>query len=161
MANALDVAYYFLSVAPKEDELTNLKIQKLCSYAQAVSLAYSGRELFEDEIYALHHGPVVPSVYDRLKTYGHAQIPSPISTEKALAPFSKEEQYVLQMTWAIYGRLTAWALREQSHWDFPGNFKSQKVIKKEDIKKAFNTIPIVKHMRMGKKPEDVIHLLKI
>ncbi len=42
MATALDVAFVFLAAAPPEDFLTGLKLQKLCSYAQAVSLAYTG-----------------------------------------------------------------------------------------------------------------------
>ena len=39
MTTALDVARYFVEHADVEDDLSNLKLQKLCHYAQGFSLA--------------------------------------------------------------------------------------------------------------------------
>lgn len=146
MPTAMDVAEYFLAAAPTEEPLTNLKLQKLCAYAQAVSLAYAGVTLFEEEIQAWTHGPVVPSVYTEFRENGSNAIPPRLSLGDALAKFSETEKYILQMTWLAYGRFTAWALRDQSHWDFPGAFGSMETIPVDKIRAAFTNNPLVQRM---------------
>ncbi|MFD2419431.1 Panacea domain-containing protein [Amycolatopsis pigmentata] len=63
--NASTVAKWFVAWAEADDEatLSNLKLQKLLYYAQGHYLALTGRPLFDDEIQAWSHGPVVPAVY--------------------------------------------------------------------------------------------------
>ncbi len=56
------------------DELSNLKIQKLLYYAQGCSLASLGKVLFEDDILAWKHSPVVESVYQKYHQYGRSGI---------------------------------------------------------------------------------------
>ena len=43
--------------------ISNLKLQKVLYYAQMESLQKNNRVLFDDDIEAWRHGPVVPSVY--------------------------------------------------------------------------------------------------
>lgn len=161
MPNAMDVALYFLSVAP-ENDITHLKLQKLCAYAQAISLGYTERPFFDEEIEAWTHGPVIPSLYQEFKTYGNAVIPAPVEVETALRPFSQEQRYILQMTWATYGRFTAWALREQSHWDFPGDFESRgAIIPKNTIMEVFRNSPLVRRMHANDSISDAAHALDI
>ena len=162
MATAMDVANYFLAAAPKEDDyLTNLKLQKLCAYAQAVSLAYVGKPLFDEELEAWTHGPVVPTVYMKFKANGSNAIPPCLAWDDAIESFNEDERYILQMTWAAYGRFTAWALRDLSHWDFPGDFGSRAVIPQEQIKDAFEKNTLVNRMRSGDKLAEGIHGLDI
>lgn len=52
-------------------------LQKLVYYAQAWSLAIYDRPLFDEEIEAWTHGPVVPSLFQNLKLFGFDAIPSP------------------------------------------------------------------------------------
>ena len=49
MVSVHDVARYFLSLADDEagDLLSNLKLQKLCYYAQGFRLALSGKPLYQ------------------------------------------------------------------------------------------------------------------
>lgn len=54
--------------------ITNKKIQKLVYYAQAWHLANLGRPLFDDEIQAWVHGPVVPHLYHAFKQFGYRPI---------------------------------------------------------------------------------------
>lgn len=70
---ALHVAQYFISQSKISSPyaVTNLKLQKLLYYAQGFHLAVYGEPLFEEEIQAWAHGPVIPSVYNRLKRYGY------------------------------------------------------------------------------------------
>jgi uncharacterized phage-associated protein len=54
MASAKNVAEYFLTTVDEEagDSLSNLKVQKLCYYAQGYHLAMFGSPLFPDAIEA-------------------------------------------------------------------------------------------------------------
>lgn len=56
---AKDVAAYILE---KKGSLTGFQLQKLLYYCQAWNLVFVGDPLFEDQIEAWEHGPVVPSV---------------------------------------------------------------------------------------------------
>ena len=60
MVNVRDIANWFLS----RNDMTHKKLQKLCYYAQAWYCAlYDGTPLFDDEIQAWVHGPVIPALY--------------------------------------------------------------------------------------------------
>ena len=70
--SAEDIAFYFVerSSGLPENDLTNLKLQKMLYYAQAEYMkANNGQVLFEDKIEAWKHGPVVPSVYNLFNKY--------------------------------------------------------------------------------------------
>ena len=66
MLKAIDVANFFIYLlSDKEDEendLTNMKLNKLTYYAQGQFLKTNGKPLFSEGIEAWIHGPVVPSV---------------------------------------------------------------------------------------------------
>jgi len=67
---ANQVANYIIYRANNAEELiTNLKLQKLLYYAQGYYLAFYNELLFDDEIQAWAHGPVVPSVYHEYKHF--------------------------------------------------------------------------------------------
>ena len=61
MATVFDAAVCILS---KSGEMTAMKLQKLCYYAQAWSLAWDGRPLFDEAIEARANGPVCRELYD-------------------------------------------------------------------------------------------------
>jgi uncharacterized phage-associated protein len=55
--------YYLVRLDPTAgDSISNLKLQKLCYYAQAWSLALRGKPLFPERIEAWAQGPVVPEL---------------------------------------------------------------------------------------------------
>ncbi len=60
--NVHDVTAYILQQA---GEMTAMKLHKLVYYAQAWSLVWDERPLFEDRIEAWANGPVVPELYER------------------------------------------------------------------------------------------------
>lgn len=70
--NALSVASYFVELANNtpENDLTNLKLQKLLYYTQGKYLAQTGEPAFNDKIEAWKYGPVVPDVYHAFKSCG-------------------------------------------------------------------------------------------
>ena len=72
MLSVTPVASYFIEQSSNlpENDLTNLKLQKILFYAQAESLRKTGNILFEDSVEAWKYGPVVPAAYNWLKGCG-------------------------------------------------------------------------------------------
>lgn len=60
MVNVFDTAKYILH---KQGELSTMKLQKLCYYAQAWSLVWDDAELFPEEFEAWANGPVCSSLF--------------------------------------------------------------------------------------------------
>lgn len=60
MSSVFDVAAYILK---KRGKMTTMKLQKLVYYAQAWSLVWDGRPLFNEPIQAWANGPVCPVLY--------------------------------------------------------------------------------------------------
>lgn len=157
MPTAMDVANYFLATLgiDKESDLTHLKMQKLCAYAQGISIALLDRPLFEEELEAWKHGPVVPSLYEEFKKNGRRPIPAKkISEHSARKPFDDEQKFVLELAKEYYGSKSATVLRGMSHEDFPGFFRSKRPISKENIKERFAQLPLVKKLREYTPPKN-------
>ncbi|MFV0634622.1 Panacea domain-containing protein [Demequina sp.] len=119
MYRAREIARWFIAWANADDEaaLTNLKLQKLLYYAQGTHFAVKGEPLFEDEIQAWAHGPVIPDVYHCYKQFGG----SPVSDEE---PFEwtvvdREDAKILVLVWNTFGSKSAWKLREMTHQESP------------------------------------------
>ena len=60
MATILDVAKY---IAEKSESISAWKLQKLCYYSQAWSLAWDGVPIFEQDFEAWANGPVCPDLF--------------------------------------------------------------------------------------------------
>ena len=81
MHTASQVAKWFLAhnrmvmIDEGGENISNLKLQKLLYYAQGSFLAVTDKPLFEDNIVAWCHGPVVESVYHEYKSNGSNGIP--------------------------------------------------------------------------------------
>ncbi|WP_219096617.1 Panacea domain-containing protein [Pseudomonas sp. UMAB-40] len=125
MASSIDAAKFFLAQANEDagDLVSNLKLQKLVYYAQGFHLAVFDRPLFDDQIEAWTHGPVVPSVYHHYKQHGSGSIPYPADFDANV--FSAEQMDLLNEVQQIYGQYSAWRLRELTHEESPwkNNFK--------------------------------------
>ncbi|MER3386496.1 MAG: DUF4065 domain-containing protein [Microcella pacifica] len=118
---ANEVANWFLAWAESEDaELDNLKLQKLLYYAQGHAFAALGQELFNDEIQAWAHGPVVPSIYRRFKSCGASPIPAEQSVPSDFDwDDYRDVESFLQRVWNTYGKYASWTLRNMTHRESP------------------------------------------
>jgi len=149
MATCFDVADFFLANQDKEagDTISNMKLQKLCYYAQGFSLAMLNAPMFSEHIEAWMHGPVVPQLYQRYSQYGSGSIPPPAEPLANIAArFSSEQLKVLGDVYDEYGQYSAWRLRNFTHEEPPWikHFSSDDVahteeIPLEDMKKYFLT----------------------
>jgi uncharacterized phage-associated protein len=116
---AADVARYFLA---KTDEsvgelISNLKLQKLCYYAQGVGLVARGEPMFSEPLEAWLHGPVAPDLYREFRQYGAGAIP-PVH-DLDLEAYAPADRMILDDVFEFYGQFSAWRLREMTHQEAP------------------------------------------
>jgi uncharacterized phage-associated protein len=115
---AIDVANWFIAKTAEFGDLTtHLKIQKLLYYAEAWTQVLLDKELFEEQIQAWSHGPVVPEVFQEFKSFGWN--PLPIPSENAIPTFSKDITDVLEQVFEVYGDISAKKLEDMTHTDKP------------------------------------------
>lgn len=113
MENIRNIAKWFLS----HEEMTHKKVQKLCYYAQAWYCAlYDGTPLFEDEIQAWVHGPVVPALYPVYADYKWSPIPK---VEYNGPTFDSKVLDVLEAVYHTYGVFSGEQLESLSHSEEP------------------------------------------
>lgn len=120
MAKAIDVAKYLVKLAESGDEpdpLTHLRLQKLLYYVQGWSLALRNKPIFDERIEAWAHGPVVRSLYPRLRKFGYGAISS--ADFGGRLTLSEEEQDHIVAVWNAYRGFSATSLREMTHKEAP------------------------------------------
>jgi len=103
----------------KGDSMSPLKLQKLLYYCQGWYLAVIGDKLFEEDLQAWAHGPVVPSEYYRfedIKRYD--SIPKErISDEPPI--FKGEAKDILEEVFDVYNEHSASYLENLTHQEKP------------------------------------------
>jgi uncharacterized phage-associated protein len=116
--SVFDVAHHFLSRADRE-ELSPLKLQKLCFYGFGWYSYQTGSALFRDQFYAMEMGPVVS---DLLSAHAGRRSLSlrdlqPQFEERDSLPkdFDSYTQAVLGAVWDHYGRFSASDLVDMTH----------------------------------------------
>ena len=147
---AIDIAKWFINQSIDDIEkngdknggdeyMTNLKLQKLLYYSQGCHLALENKPLFDCNIEAWKHGPVVQEVYEYYKHKGKCGI---VDRENDLPNFETNEIALLNLIIKTFGKFSAWQLREMTHTESPwlDTYEEQvmnKVIPIEKIKKYF------------------------
>lgn len=118
MATATQVAEHFLLIAAESgDALDQLKLQKLCCYAQAFHLGYYGGPLFDDAVEAWQYGPAVKRLHKRYRKYGDGPIPAPIARPIPL-PLMRQEALLAEI-YEMYGAMASTELATQTHYEEP------------------------------------------
>ena len=113
---ALHIADFYVQLSNDlpEADMTNLKLNKLCYYAQGWSLVKLGQPLFDEDIQAWDHGPVVPSVYRTYKVCGDNLISEP-SEPFDESTLSVDELNLLIDVYNSYAKFSASALVTMTH----------------------------------------------
>lgn len=162
MLNAIDVANFFIYLMPNEEnELTNLKLNKLLFYAQGYCLQRFAKPLFSDEIQAWQYGPVISSVYHNYKDYGRmpvTDLPHDFDTNK----FSEDEKELLVDVAREYGQYTGEALKNKTHkegspWhQVYDPYKRNIKITNDLIQEYFDKLPDIKLTEFEIPEDDII-----
>ena len=84
MYNATTVADYILFQYNKMDVgISNLKLQKILYFVQALSFIEKNEEMFSDSFQAWNFGPVIESIFEKYKRFGAFDIPDiPVKSPK-------------------------------------------------------------------------------
>lgn len=115
MTSATVVAQAFLDLASSEGrQLTNMQLQKLVFFAHGAHLAAYDEPLIHEPVKAWDFGPVIPSLYERLREYGSGPVYNPIDYFGANSLGPREQQAV-RSAWRAYGHLDAWQLSDITH----------------------------------------------
>jgi len=97
----------------KQSPVSNLKLQKLVYYSQAWHLALYGQPLFQEEVEAWVHGPVVPRVFHKYRANRWALIPrTPVTVPDDVRKH-------LEAVWRSYGSFSAYELERMTHSEEP------------------------------------------
>lgn len=119
MLSALDVARFFVERANAEaddNDMTHLKLQKLCYYAEGFSWAVLGRPLFRQPLEAWREGPVVREVYNAYRQYGSARI---TEVQGGGRITDQDALDIMEAVYDYYGQFSAWTLRNRTHREPP------------------------------------------
>lgn len=177
-AKRAQIAAYFLK--KRGGSLTIMELVKLIYLADRESLDRYGFPVSWDQPYAMEHGPVPTETYNCIKGengqcgFEWPQLVSAPSGMKHrdlslvaeieiddLDELSEADLEVLEATWARFGTMTAYQLREWTHrncpeWVDPG--KTSKPISYEDIFKALKKDPqLIPDLTQYIKDQTLIH----
>jgi uncharacterized phage-associated protein len=118
MISALDVAWYFVQKGEGDPSITQLKLQKLCYYAQGFYLAVFGEPLFYEAIEAWDYGPVVVELR-QVHSHRGAETISP--DELAFGDLIQTSVVTehLDRVWGEFGHYSAGELVDLTHAESP------------------------------------------
>ena len=114
-----DVALYILQLLLRdEEEVSAMKLQKICFYAQSWYIAKYNHPLFKHDFQAWKYGPVSPALYEY-----HAK-KSTVSLNNTIIPgnvqnIAESDKEFIKAVVSIYGRFTGLQLSELSHSQDP------------------------------------------
>jgi len=148
--SGIDVARYILT----KIKCTHLSVQKLVYFSYADYLCTRSKRLFEDQIYAFRHGPIVESVYKTYKGSGYQYLNEleldtdrdvqtevtelPARSRILFAEDGVEKLQSINQTIEKYGRYSARELVEITHrsgspWSHTDSSKIYQIITDEVI----------------------------
>ena len=137
MANVFDVAKYILE---RQGHISTWKLQKLCYYSQAWSLAWTEEPLFPEDFEAWSNGPVCPDLFHVHR--GKFVVGPEDILQGDSASLNDDQIDTIDRVLEHYGNWEPFALREQTHaenpWkeargNLPDGVRSQAVITKESM----------------------------
>lgn len=116
--DAATVANRFRELASaKGAEVTPMQLIKLTYIAHGFSLAIHKRALIDEPVEAWKYGPVVPSLYRRLKKFGSKPVTSDVST--GIFPAGKalenDDQKLVDLVFDKYGDFSGIQLSHLTH----------------------------------------------
>lgn len=112
---AAQIAQWFVHQAQgdPEQDLSNLKLQKLVYLAQSRFMHETGCSLLRESIQAWAHGPVVQPLYRQYKAFGDMAIH--LDNPRQPRDLAPEVTKTLECVWMYFGGYTASKLRNITH----------------------------------------------
>jgi len=144
MPTSKQVAEYFICLTDPDvgDLISNLKLQKLVYYAQGFHLAMHDTVLFDGDIVAWEHGPVVEDLYHTYKYYGAGALPHPEQFDDTV--FTQPQKDLIKEVYEVYGQFSAWKLRNMTHSESPWIDTPRNSVINPELMKSFFKDYIIK-----------------
>lgn len=118
MYEAVDVAKYVIEYEDsKGRSVSNLRLQKLLYFIQALFIRTRNEPCFLDRMEAWDFGPVIPAVYHEFKLFGSSNIP--VSFSKDRCDIAENDQFLINRTLERCSTLSTPALVSRSHSQKP------------------------------------------
>lgn len=114
MGTIFDTAKYILE---KMGSLSTWKLEKLCYYSQAWSLAWTNTPLFDEDFEAWVNGPVCYQLF--LEHKGKFMIDANDLSKGDSTKLNNDEKETVDTVMEHYGKMEAYELRELSHSETP------------------------------------------
>lgn len=114
MPDVFDVAAYILH---RQGRMTTMKLQKLCYYAQAWHLAWTGRSLFPERVEAWANGPIMPDLYHEHR--GMISIRQPPAGIGDVSNITDDERESIDAVLDAYGDMKPYELVSQTRSETP------------------------------------------
>lgn len=116
--NSITIANRFLELADEQGaKLTPMQLIKMVYIAHGFSLAIFKRPLIDETVEAWRYGPVIPSLYQKLKSYGSGKVSAKIRGmfgrgDEALAEADDE---LIRIVYNKYGKFSGVQLSHLTH----------------------------------------------
>ena len=117
---ANQISNYIISLAQNnpEENLTNMKLQKILYYLQGFHLALFNEVLFEEEIEAWKYGPVISKEYYTFKVYGNNSIIVP-ETNHSFDYLSDKQKKFINKVYGYFRQFSPVKMMELTHEESP------------------------------------------
>lgn len=116
--DAATVANRFIKLAAENGKtLTPMQLIKLSYIAHGFSLAIFKRPLLDESVEAWRYGPVIPSLYKRLKKYGSGPVGEEVSSWsfRGVETLDVDDRQLIDMVFEKYGKFTGTQLSHLTH----------------------------------------------
>lgn len=143
--NSETIANYFIKKHSEYGELTPMKLIKLVYIAYGWYLTtFDNKRLLSEQPQAWRYGPVFPTLYNSLRSFGRNFVKEPISTYKS-ETINKDDAEFLDKIWSIYGEkdgiyLSALTHKEGTPWSLAYPRGENVVIPDELIKEHYSKL---------------------
>ena len=134
---ANQISNYIISLAQNnpEENLTNMKLQKILYYLQGFHLALFNEVLFEEEIEAWKYGPVISKEYYTFKVYGNNSIIVP-ETNHSFDYLRDKQKKFINKVYGYFRQFSPVKMMELTHEESPwlDTYGKSQVIDNEILK---------------------------
>ncbi len=115
--DATTVANRFIELAEEDGSrrLTPMQLIKLSYMAHGFSLAIKNKPLLDEPVEAWRYGPVIPSLYRKLKSFGNGGVDKRLSRFFSSETLASEDSELIDAVYNKYGTLTGGQLSFLTH----------------------------------------------
>jgi|UPI0008D9B514 uncharacterized phage-associated protein len=118
--SATAIAVRFVELAQRSgNPVSNLKLQKLVTLVQSLSMYSTGAAAFREDVQAWDNGPAIKPLYGAYKVFGKHSIDRVVPTRHSSDPVSSDVHMMIDEVWDVAGGLTASQLWKLSHDEGP------------------------------------------